>query len=49
MLAMLSSIADLVGMYVWGRISDQVKNKPVIQAASLGGCLYPVGVDSSET
>ncbi len=32
-LAMLSAVADLLGMQIWGRISDKVKNKAVIQFA----------------
>ncbi len=33
-LSMISSFADLVGMRVWGRISDLVKNKAIIQLSS---------------
>ena len=33
LLATLSAFADLVGMRIWGRISDKVKNKAVIQFA----------------
>jgi hypothetical protein len=34
LLGMLSAIADMVGMRVWGRISDTVKNKAVIRVSS---------------
>jgi MFS family permease len=40
-LAMLSSFADLIGMQVWGKISDQVKNKAVIQVASWVAVFIP--------
>jgi len=33
-LAMVSALADLLGMHVWGKVSDKVKNKVVIRIAS---------------
>jgi MFS family permease len=32
-LGMISALADLTGMRIWGAISDRVRNKPVIQFA----------------
>jgi MFS family permease len=33
-LAMTSSLADLLGMHLWGRISDRVRNRAIIRVAS---------------
>jgi MFS family permease len=33
-LAMISSLADLLGMRVWGKISDRVRNRAIIRVAS---------------
>ena len=33
-LGVLSALADLIGMRVWGKLSDKVKNKGIIQLAS---------------
>jgi Na+/melibiose symporter-like transporter len=41
-LSMLSTLADLIGMQVWGRISDRVKNKVVIQLASWIAVFIPL-------
>ena len=41
-LGMLSAFADLIGMKVWGRISDKAKNKPVIQFAGWVAIFLPL-------
>jgi len=41
-LGVLSAVADMVGMRVWGRISDRVKNKAVIQVSSWIAIILPV-------
>jgi MFS family permease len=41
-LAVLSAFADLVGMQIWGRISDKVKNKAVIQFAGWVAIFLPL-------
>ena len=41
-LGMISSFADLMGMQVWGKISDRVKNKAVIQVASWVAVFLPL-------
>ena len=41
-LAMLSAFADLVGMRIWGKISDKVKNKAVIQFAGWVAVFLPL-------
>ena len=33
-LAMISSLADLLGMGIWGKISDRVRNRAIIRVAS---------------
>jgi MFS family permease len=40
-LAMISAFADLTGMRLWGRISDKVKNKAVIQLSSWVATFLP--------
>ncbi len=42
LLGMLSAIADMVGMRVWGRISDRVKNKAVIRVSSWIAIILPL-------
>ncbi len=42
LLAMLSGFADLLGMRVWGKISDKVKNKAVIQFAGRIAIFLPL-------
>ena len=42
LLGMLSAFADLVGMHIWGRISDRVKNKAVIQFAGWIAIFLPM-------
>jgi MFS family permease len=42
LLGMLSAIADMVGMRVWGRISDKVKNKAVIRVSSWIAIILPL-------
>jgi len=42
LLGMLAAVADMVGMRVWGRISDRVKNKAVIQVSSWIAIILPV-------
>lgn len=41
-LGTLSAFADLTGMQIWGRISDRVKNKAVIQFASWVAIFLPL-------
>lgn len=41
-LGMLSALADLIGMKIWGRISDRVKNKAVIQFSSWVAIFLPL-------
>ena len=41
-LAMISSFADLIGMQLWGKISDRVKNKAVIQLAGWVAVFLPL-------
>jgi MFS family permease len=41
-LGMLSAFADLTGMRLWGRISDKIKNKAVIQFASWAAAFLPL-------
>jgi MFS family permease len=41
-LGMLSTLADLIGMQLWGRVSDRVKNKAVIQVASWIAIFIPL-------
>lgn len=41
-LGMLSAFADLTGMRLWGRISDRVKNKAVIQLSSWVAAFLPL-------
>ncbi|MDY7031466.1 MAG: MFS transporter [Thermodesulfobacteriota bacterium] len=41
-LGMISAFADLLGMRVWGRISDRVKNKAVIQFSSWFAIALPL-------
>ena len=40
-LGTLSALADLLGMRVWGRLSDRVKNKSIIQLASWVAVFVP--------
>jgi len=40
-LGMLSAFGDLLGMRIWGRVSDRVKNKVVIRIASCVAALLP--------
>jgi len=42
LMGMTSAFADLVGMQVWGRISDKVKNKAVIQVGSWVAAFLPL-------
>ena len=41
-LSMISAFADLIGMKIWGRVSDKVKNKPVIQFAGRVAIFLPL-------
>jgi len=41
-LGMLSALADLIGMQFWGRISDRVKNKAVLELASWIAIFVPL-------
>jgi len=41
-LGMISALADLMSMQLWGRISDRVKNKAVIQFASWVAVFLPL-------
>jgi MFS family permease len=41
-LGMLSAFADMMGMRLWGRISDRVKNKAVIQLTSWVAVFLPL-------
>jgi MFS family permease len=41
-LGMISAFADLTGMRLWGRISDKVKNKAVIQLSSWVATFLPL-------
>jgi MFS family permease len=41
-LGMISALADLLAMQLWGRISDRVKNKVVIQASSWVAAFLPL-------
>ena len=41
-LGMLSAFADMIGMKLWGRISDIVKNKAVISVSSLVAVFLPL-------
>jgi MFS family permease len=41
-LGMLSALADLTGMRLWGRISDKVKNKAIIQLSSWIAAFLPL-------
>jgi len=38
----VSACADLIGMQVWGRISDKVKNRPIIRFASWVAVFLPL-------
>ncbi len=40
-LGMLSAFADLVGMRLWGRLSDLTKNKPILYVAGWGAIFLP--------
>ena len=42
MLGMISAFADLMGMRLWGRISDKVKNKAIIQLSSWVAAFLPL-------
>jgi MFS family permease len=42
-LGMLSALADLIGMRLWGRISDKVRNKAVVQFAGWVAVFLPAG------
>jgi len=42
-LGLLAAVADMVGMHVWGRISDRVKNKAVVQLAGWAAVFLPLG------
>ncbi len=42
-LTALSAISDLVGMRLWGALSDRVKNKPVIRMAGVVAAALPLG------
>ena len=41
-LGTVSALSDLLGMHFWGRISDKVKNKAVIQVASWVAVFLPL-------
>ncbi len=41
-LAMISSLADLLGMRVWGKISDRVRNRAIIRVASWVAVFLPL-------
>lgn len=41
-LGMVSAFADLIGMRIWGRVSDKVKNKAVIRLASWVAAFLPL-------
>jgi MFS family permease len=41
-LGMVSAFADLIGMRIWGRVSDRVKNKAVIRLASWVAAFLPL-------
>ncbi len=41
-LGMISAFADLTGMRLWGRVSDRVKNKAVIQLSSWVATFLPL-------
>ncbi len=41
-LGMLSSLADLVGMRLWGKISDEVRNKAIIRLAGWIAVFLPM-------
>jgi Na+/melibiose symporter-like transporter len=41
-LGMISALADLMGMQLWGRISDKVKNRAVIQFAGWVAVFLPL-------
>jgi len=41
-LGMISAFSDLIGMQVWGRISDRIKNKAVIQFAGRVAIFLPL-------
>lgn len=41
-LGMISACADLIGMRVWGRISDKVRNKAIIRFASWVAVFLPM-------
>lgn len=41
-LGMLSAFADLIGMRVWGKISDKARNKAIIQIASWVAAFLPL-------
>lgn len=40
-LGMLSALADMVGMRLWGRLSDMTKNKPILYVAGWGAIFLP--------
>jgi hypothetical protein len=48
-LGMLSAFADMMGMRLWGRISDRVKNKAVIQFTSWVAIFLPLVWVSART
>jgi MFS family permease len=41
-LGMLSAFADLVGMRLWGKLSDTTRNKPIIYFAGWGAVFLPL-------
>jgi len=41
-LAMTSSLADLLGMHLWGKISDRVRNRAIIRVASWVAVFLPL-------
>jgi len=41
-LAMLSAFADLVGMRLWGKLSDTTRNKPIIYFAGWWAIFFPL-------
>ena len=47
-LGMLSALADLVGMRLWGKLSDTTRNKPIIYFAGWVGHLPPALLGSCQ-
>ena len=41
-LGMLSAFADLVGMRLWGKLSDTTRNKPIVYFAGWGAIFLPL-------